>query len=318
MNHGWTYTDSIRARHAGWRALDFYAELYRHSSRATWAARFAAGEITLNGAPAAPDDLLAEGDRLAWRRPPWEEAEVPRAFRIVYEDDALLAVDKPAGLPVLPDGGFLENTLVHLLALRHPGEAPVPAHRLNRGTSGLILFGRTPAARQNLAAQFRDKTARRDGDLLKVYYARTLPYPDGHVGDRIDIETPIGPVPHPWLGTVHAARPDGKPSWSRCEIVATDDRSTLWKIDLVTGRPHQIRIHLASIGVPLLGDPLFLPGGHPRPDALPGDCGYFLRAVSLTFRHPSTGGRMTLSVPLQPPADVGSQTETDVPAPGSD
>ena len=68
---------------------------------------------------------------------------MPRDFRIVYEDESIIAVDKPAGLPVVPDGGFLENTLVHLLSRRYPGENPVPAHRLNRGTSGLILFSRT-------------------------------------------------------------------------------------------------------------------------------------------------------------------------------
>ena len=301
MNHGWTYCDIIKAKYAGMAMLDFYASLYRHSNRETWLRRIKEGEISLNGAPASPAVALAVGDRLEWHRPPWEEGEVPRNFRIVYEDADLIAVDKPAGLPVVPDGGFLENTLVHLLSLRYPGENPVPAHRLNRGTSGLILFSRTPAARRNLAAQFRDKTARRDGVMRKVYYARSIPYPNGKPGDVITIETPIGEVPHPLLGTVHATRPDGKPSRSRCEIVASDAASTLWKVDLVTGRPHQIRIHLASIGAPLLGDPLFLPGGHPRPDALPGDCGYFLRSVSLTFRHPATGELTTISVP--PTAD---------------
>ncbi len=225
---------------------------------------------------------------------------MPCDFRIVYEDESIIAVDKPAGLPVVPDGGFLENTLVHMLSLRYPGENPVPAHRLNRGTSGLILFSRTCEARRNLAAQFRDKTARQNGEMRKIYYARTVPYPTGKPGDIITITTPIGPVPHPWLGSVHAACPNGKPSCSKCEIVSADPDSTLWKIDLVTGRPHQIRIHLASIGSPLLGEPLFLPGGIPRPYALPGACGYFLRSASLTFRHPTSGNTITLSVPIAP------------------
>ena len=298
MNHGWTYCDLIKATHAGMGVVDFYSSLYRHSSRETWLKRVADGEITLNGEPASPDAILASGDRLEWQRPPWEEGEVPRDFRIVYEDDSIIAVDKPAGLPVVPDGGFLENTLVHFLSLRYPGDNPVPAHRLNRGTSGLILFSRTPEARRNLAAQFRDKTARQNGEMRKIYYARTVPYPGGISGDVVTITTPIGKVPHPWLGSVHAACPNGKPSCSICEIVSADAASTLWKIDLVTGRPHQIRIHLASVGAPLLGEPLFLPGGIPRPDALPGDCGYFLRSTSLTFRHPATGNLTTLSIPL--------------------
>ena len=298
MNHGWTYCDLIKAKHAGMGVVDFYSSLYRHSSRETWLKRIADGEISLNGEPASPDAFLASGDRLEWRRPPWEEGEVPRDFRIVYEDESIIAVDKPAGLPVVPDGGFLENTLVHMLSLRYPSENPVPAHRLNRGTSGLILFSRTPEARRNLAAQFRDKTARQNGEMRKIYYARTVPYPGGKPGDVITITTPIGPVPHPWLGSVHAACPNGKPSYSKCEIISADAASTLWKVDLVTGRPHQIRIHLASIGVPLIGEPLFLPGGAPRPNALPGDCGYFLRSTSLTFRHPANGKAITISVPI--------------------
>ena len=298
MNHGWTYTDVIKAKYAGMTVVDFYASLYRHSARDTWLKRIVDGEISLNGTQPSPEAVLALDDRLEWRRQPWEEGEVPRDFRIVCEDESIIAVDKPAGLPVLPDGGFLENTLVHMLSLMYPGEKPVPAHRLNRGTSGLILFSRTPEARRSLAAQFRDKTARQNGLMRKVYYARTVPYPNGKTGDIIKVTTPIGKVPHPWLGSVHAACPDGKPSCSICEIAASNAASTLWKVDLVTGRPHQIRIHLASIGAPLLGDPLFLPGGIPRMNALPGDCGYFLRSVSLTFRHPATGNLTTVSVPL--------------------
>lgn len=300
MNHGWTYTDRVADTFRGLSALDYYARLYRHSGRAVWLRRFEDGEISLNGALASPDAILAPGDFLEWRRPPWEEGEVPRDFRVVYEDDSVIAVDKPAGLPVVPDGGFLENTLVSLLAGMYPGESPAPAHRLNRGTSGLVLFARTPAARRSLTAQFRDATARAGGLLRKTYLALTVPSPALAAGFKADVDAPIGEVPHPLLGTVHAARADGKPSLSRCEVVRHLDGGTLWKIDLVTGRPHQIRIHLATIGAPLLGDPLFLAGGIPRPDALPGDCGYFLHSAEITFRHPATGLATTISAP--PPA----------------
>lgn len=296
-NHGWTYVDLVKRQDAGMSIVGFYASRYRHSAEAEWAARVEAGEISRNGHAASAGDLLAEGDRLEWRRPPWEEPDVPLDVHIAYEDADLIAVDKPAGLPVLPDGGFLENTLVHWMEVRYAGENPVPAHRLGRGTSGLVLFSRTPAARQSLAGQFRDTTARESGAMRKMYLARTVPYPGGKPNDRIEITTPIGPVEHAILGRVHAATPSGRPALSRCRILETDADSTLWKVDLVTGRPHQIRIHLASIGAPLVGDPLFLPGGHPRPDVLPGDCGYFLRAFAITFRHPTTGVTTTIEIP---------------------
>lgn len=295
MNHGWTYEDRIRADNAGLTVLDFYAGLYRHSTRETWLKRILDGEVSLNGALATADRKLATGDFLEWRRPPWEEGEVPRDFRIVHEDGSVIAIDKPAGLPVVPDGGYLENTLVHMLALRYPNENPAPAHRLNRGTSGIILFARTAEARRSLTAQFRDFTARRGGALRKTYLALTPPYTKLRPGDRLVITTPIGEVPHPLLGLVHAAKPDGRASLSVCEVVEQRPDATLWKVDLITGRPHQIRIHFASIGIPLVGERLFLPGGSPNPDALPGDVGYMLHSSSITFKHPATGETLTLS-----------------------
>lgn len=296
MNHGWTYQDRIRAADAGQTALAFYSGRYRHSSAATWRRRIEAGEVTRRGAPLAPGDFLRAGDELAWARPPWDEGEVPEGLPIVYEDDALVAVDKPAGLPVLPDGGFLENTVWHRLAVRYPGETVAPVHRLNRGTSGLLLCARTPEARRDLTRQFRDKTDGRADALRKTYIARSVPLQGVRAGDRIEIDTPIGPVAHPLLGTVNAALPGGRPALSRCEVLETGPEGVLWRVDLVTGRPHQIRIHLASIGAPLAGEPLFLPGGAPRPDALPGDGGYFLRSVEIDFAHPATGRRVRLAV----------------------
>ena len=298
MNSGCTYLDRVGAESAGATLARFYAARYRHSPEAVWRARAEAGEITRNGRPAGPDERVAAGDALAWRRPPWEEPDVPTDWRAVFEDEHLLAVDKPAGLPCLPGGGFLENTLARLVAAARPGdEVPVPAHRLGRGTSGLVLFSKTPLARRALAALFRDGTARAGGALEKHYLARSVPLPGARSGDRFEVETPIGRVPHARLGAVWAASPGGKPARSVCTVRETGPDATLWDVELVTGRPHQIRIHLAALGCPLAGDPLFLPGGVPRPDVLPGACGYFLRAVSLRLPHPATGEPLEISVP---------------------
>lgn len=303
MNHGWTYTDRIGAKSEGSTVLDFYSNVYRHSTRETWLARIEGGEITLNGTTPDANDVLSTGDLLLWRRPPWEEGDVPRNYKIVHEDDSIIAVDKPAGLPVVPDGGYLENTLVHMLSKTHLGEKPAPAHRLNRGTSGIVIFARNAEARRSLTAQFRDFTARRHGTLRKTYLALTAPYPSLSPGACMEVTTPIGEIPHPLLGRVHAAKPDGRPSLSICRVIEQRPDATLWSVELVTGRPHQIRIHLASIGVPIIGDKLFLPGGSPNPGALPGDCGFLLHSLSITFAHPATGKPMTLSA--EPPAWAG-------------
>lgn len=314
FNHGWKYTDRIAA--GGISALDFYAARHVHSGKSEWAARFARGEITVNGRRASGGERLAEGDLLEWSRPAWNEGGMPDGrVGIVYEDADIVAVDKPAGLATAQDGGRLENTLVAWLRRRYPGETVSPAHRLNSGASGLVICGRTPLARARLAGLFREKTSGAIADdcrqsLEKTYLALSVPWPGGRVGDTMRIETPIGRVRHFLGGGVFAARPDGGlPARSDCEIVGQGECGTLWRIRLMTGRPHQIRIHLASIGAPLAGDGAFLPGGAPNPLATPGGGGYYLRAIRLRLSHPATGRPVTLEVPpLAPPRAVNVET----------
>ena len=330
FNSGWDYSDTIRAPDAGQAIAAFYAGKYRHSPLAEWERRLANGEILRNGHAAGAADTIRAGDHLLWRRPPWNEGAFPEDLPIIYSDASIVAIDKPAGLSTMPDGGWMENSLVGWLRRRFGRDAPAPAHRLNRGTSGIVLCARTPAARAALARQFLEKTAsahsvgaaaspasavsarpvcavlqtaqarglgREAPALAKTYLAATIPPPAGIPRHPFAITAPIGKVPHPILGHVFAASPAGKPALSECQIVSESGGFALWRVNLVTGRPHQIRIHLASIGAPLLGEPLFLPGGAPRLSALPGDCGYFLRALSISFTHPASGDRVTISVP---------------------
>lgn len=296
MDEGCTYTDRIGPDADGETVARFYAARYRHSSEADWRARAEAGLILRNGLPAGPDERLRAGDVLRWNRPPWREPDVPRDVRVVFADEDVILVDKPAGLPTIPGGGFVRNTLAAILRERFPGEAPVPVHRLGRGTSGLVLCARRPSARDALARQFREAGGE-ERALRKRYLARTASVADPPAGD-LEIAVPIGRVPHALLGAVWAAAPGGgKPSITVCRLLENGPDAALWEAEPRTGRPHQIRIHLAAIGHPLLGDPLFLPGGGARPDVLPGATGYFLRAWSLSFRHPATGRIVEFRLP---------------------
>jgi 23S rRNA pseudouridine1911/1915/1917 synthase len=110
------------------------------------------------------------------------------------------------------------------------------------------------------------------------------------------IDAAIGPVPHPLLGTVQAASEDGKPSHSLAVVLERRPDRTLFNVEITSGRPHQVRIHLAYAGHPLIGDPLYETGGGlKRHPGLPGDGGYLLHAERLQFAHPATGQRMTLT-----------------------
>lgn len=240
--------------------------------------------MRLDGRTAGAGDALRTGQCLTWRRPPWAEPEVPLGFAILFRDEHLLAVAKPRGLPSVPNGGFLEHTLLSQVRCFYP-EA-VPMHRLGRGTSGLLLFARTHAARSAVSAQWRA------GNVRKEYRALVTGVPGE---TRFTIDVPIGTVPHPRLGTVHAATPGGRQALSHVEVLDTRGAQSLVSIQIPTGRAHQIRIHLAAAGHPLVGDPLYVSGGIPgMHPGLPGDGGYSLHSVRLAFAHPATGKGLSL------------------------
>lgn len=299
LNQGCEYNEQLGADADGCTLLDYLSHRYCHSSSEEWTARIQCGQVLIDGLPTHPDTLLRRGSRLLWHRPPWIEPDAPKSFSIIYEDDDLIAVNKPAGLPTLPGANFLQSTLLYLVQIHAP--AATPLHRLGRWTSGIVLCAKNQAARAELMRQWSAKK------VDKLYRALASGAPDW---DELEISTPIGPVPHPLLGTIHAATPKGKPSLSHATVIERRADSFLCDVRIATGRPHQIRIHLASAGHPLLGDPLYGPGGHPLAGtrAVPGDSGYHLHAMELGFLHPVSGQKMIIH--CGPPASLVASTET--------
>ena len=293
LNRGHAYRD--RVDQAVPTISGFYAARYRHSDQAVWMQRLAAGEICCNGQQLRADAALAAGDRLVWHRPPWQEEAVPVLSErsIVFDDGDLLVLNKPSGLPVLPAGGFLEHTLLAQLQGLAPASRPV--HRLGRFTSGLLVCARRPNTRAWLSAQLRNSTevrvAGEQGRCQKLYRALTQPLPsDWVIAETRMITTPIGRRPHPLLGALWCAARPGDPAAlrARSDVTLLERRhqACLVEVAIQTGRPHQIRIHAAALGAPLLGDPLYVSGGLARPDARPGDGGYRLHAYAIEVLNP--------------------------------
>jgi 23S rRNA pseudouridine1911/1915/1917 synthase len=320
-NGGWLYRDRIKAPASS--AAAFLADRHPHSSPEVWGDRLAAGEILRNGEPLHGDTSLVAGDQLSWRRPPWWEGAVPGTWRVVHDDGDLHVIDKPAGLPVLPAGGWLEHTVLRLLERHHgqdPRGVPRPVHRLGRFTSGLLVCARQRATRRWLSARLRESTlalareggSAREGSLLvdddraarpreavpgsgcrKVYEALLirdgLP-PALAPGESLTIQTPIGRRPHPRLGWIWCAaleaQPGDLPARSTLTLLERGTAGDRVEVAIASGRPHQIRIHCAAMGAPLLGDPLYGPGGLARGERLPGDGGYHLRARRLALLGP--------------------------------
>ncbi len=317
FNDGWSYRDRIAAAQAGQGVVAYYAGRWSQVSLQEWQRRLAAGEISRNGEPLENDAPLRCGDRLVWRRPPWREEAVPAAWGVIHDDGDLLVIDKPRGLPVLPAGGFLEHTLLRMLERQVAAQAsaapvPRPVHRLGRFTSGLLVCARRSPTRAWLSARLRESTGTAAdepgaGACRKQYRALVVPgVLDLAPGESRPITTPIGGQPHGRLGRIWCAHQGGLPARSRLTLLEHGLRGDLVQVEIATGRPHQIRIHCAAIGAPLLDDPLYLPGGGARPDALPGEGGYRLHAHRLALALPS-GGLLNLEAPL--PADLHGQGE---------
>ncbi|MEQ1825974.1 MAG: RluA family pseudouridine synthase, partial [Pirellula sp.] len=183
--------------------------------------------------------------------------------------------------------GFFLNTLLSMVRTQIPGARPL--HRLGRATSGLVLFGLDACTTASLSRTWT--LVQKQYQALAVGVASL---------DTYDIRCVIGQCDHPRLGKVYAACETGKSARSVARVLQRRANSTVFEVDLHTGRPHQIRIHLASIGHPLVGDPLYASGGQPIGDhpGLPGDSGYWLHAKRLAFEHPVTHECLDLAAPI--------------------
>src|SRR5688572_26872088 len=284
-NTGWIYRARVSPEAAGASVLAFHVARYRHSDEAAWREAIDFGRVLVNGRRVRPEQPLAAGDELEFHRPPWREPDAPESFTVAFEDEDVLVVVKPANLQVLPAGPFSTRTLLYLVRASDASRSEAaPAHRLGRGTSGLIAFGKTAPARAALSRQLRELT------IGKTYLA----WVEGvQLPGSFEARQPIARVSHGPL-SIHAAAAEGRPSLTRVRVLRRAGARALVAAQPITGRPDQIRIHLAAAGAPIVGDPLFGPGGVPKSDVPPGAGGYLLHSAGLKFTHPQTGARVAL------------------------
>jgi 23S rRNA pseudouridine1911/1915/1917 synthase len=262
------------------------------SSRAAARAALESGAVTLDGAMAAPSSRVSAGAVLEGEIVQSTAPLVPEAvpFGVEYEDAHVAVVDKPAGVVTHPGAGNATGTLAAGLLQRWPSIRGVGAtdrwgivHRLDRDTSGLLVVALTHEA----FAALSDAIRRRD--VVREYLGLVAGVPEAATGT---IDAPIGRDPRrPTRMRVHR---DGRPSVTHYRVEERHGDATLVRLTLETGRTHQIRVHLASIGLPLVGDPVYGNGrGSPR---------VFLHATRLGFDHPITAAPIVVSSPL--PADL--------------
>jgi len=284
-------TLSIPLELAGLRLDQALARLLPEESRSRLSRLIDAGHVTIDGRPGVPRQKVKSGERLEVTLVPrpGEAGHEPEAIAlaVVHEDDDVLVVDKPAGLVVHPGSGNWAGTMLNALLHHAPAVRDLPragiVHRLDKDTSGLLVVAKNERAQVSLVRQLQARTVKRTYLAL----ARGKVVRDGTV------EAPIGR--HPVQRTKMAVVGSGKPAITHYRVRERFPAHTLLECDLETGRTHQIRVHLASIGHPLEGDPAYAGRGKaifPR---------QALHAWQLAFVHPVTGDTLRFESPL--PAD---------------
>ena len=285
----------LPAGRSGERADAALARLSGTLTRSAAQRLLEAGQVTSHGRVLKKNDRLEAGDPLEVEIPapqPLELSAEDIPLDIVYEDGDLIVLNKPKGLVVHPAAGHWSGTLVNAL-LYHCRDSlsgingalrPGIVHRIDKDTSGLLVVAKNDFAHQNLAAQLQDHSLAREYVCLVT---------GGMRADSGTVDAPIGR--HPTDRKRMAVVADGRSAVTHWQVLERFSGYTLLKCRLETGRTHQIRVHMAHIGHPIVGDMVY---GRKKPEL--GQDTQCLHARAITFRHPRSGETVTLTCPLPP------------------
>lgn len=261
------FESEIRPEQNGHLLLDSLAERFTYHSREEWIDRLKTGKVTLNGEVANPESVAHKGDKVVYHIENYEEPDVPTDFETVFEDDEFLLVSKPAGIPVHHTGRIFYNTFTAVVRRAMDCETATPMHRLDRDTGGLMLFAKDC----DTAARFQKNL---DRILLRKFYLAVVPgeFP----AEEVRCDLPLREDPASPLRVKMFHFEDGKScstvfrrlAFFDCAAAAESPANlplaklssvklSLVECELLTGRKHQIRAHLAELGFPIVGDRLY-------------------------------------------------------------
>ena len=291
--------------------LDYLAGRFTYQSREVWQSRIEAGDVTCNGRSATPLQIVRQGNVVACDLPEPPMPDVNLDYHIIYEDEWLLGINKPGNLRVHGNGRFLQANLIYQIREKHNPPYPEATliNRLDKDTSGVVLLARDSDTLREVQAQFAART------VEKTYLAIVQGTPNPSTQE---IELPIGRLPSAKGVYRYGVVEDGKPAQTTMEVIRPlPPDYALVRLTPKSGRTHQLRVHMAALGHPIVGDQLYTLSdsdflarftvAHEQNDAVPLPR-QALHCAQTIIWHPHTKRPLTISAPL--PADITTFLQT--------
>ncbi len=291
--------------------LEYLVQRFHYHTSPEWAERIQDGRVLVNGLKASENQPLRAGDEMTYTTDTWEEPEVNTRYQTVYEDEAILALSKPAPLPVHAIGSYFRNTLMYLLREDRPEAKDFYlVHRLDSETSGIILLAKTKEALKDLLKQWDEGLVRKT--YQAIVFGKFEPATqrvEGAIGSLKGRSIRMKLIVVPEGTPVDQVDETPKPSVTEFERVETKSNYSLIEARPLTGRTHQIRVHLEHLGFPIVGDKIYCGNNETflhffehgldewvlERTKLPR---LALHARQIVFTHPLTGKRTILEAPL--------------------
>jgi 23S rRNA pseudouridine1911/1915/1917 synthase len=241
------YESYLPGKYFGYTVVGYFTDRFPYLSQEEWQERILDGRITINGERVSPELLLKQHDYIVTRMGVREEPPADRTLDVVYEDDAIRVFNKGAPLPVHPSGRYFTNSMTEILKEVYPDETPRPVQRLDALTTGLVVFAKSKEVAAHLMQEFKQN--RVDKEYLAL--VEGIPSSKSFV-----VDTPIGRV----VGSARAVgyqTQNPKEALTRFEEMSSLEGRALLKVFPRSGRTNQIRVHLASVGLPVVNDPVY-------------------------------------------------------------
>jgi RluA family pseudouridine synthase len=241
------YKSYLPGRYIGYRVDSYFADRFTYHSVDEWASRIRAGDITVNGNKVEPDTILAEQDFIVTRLEPRAEPPANRNLDIIFEDENLRVFNKAAPIPVHPCGRYFRNSMTEVLKETYPEEIPRPVQRLDAETTGALVFAKTREAAAFLMEEFLCNR------VVKEYLALVEGKPPEK---KFTVDAPVGKTKGSKRG-IGDELINPKSAITKFEWVSTIGNRSLLKVTPLSGRTNQIRVHLASVDLPIINDKVY-------------------------------------------------------------